>query len=118
MKFKRNEAFRYEFGVPLPATFHISKINNKPIESSSGDAKIHDISPGGMKIEASLNLPANQQVELTMQVNIEEVQLTLVGEIVWQKKQSNKFYYGIELITEDYEDAIIDALKKYQKAHK
>ena len=118
MKFKRNEAFRYDFGVPLPATFHISKINNKQIDSSNGEAKIHDISPGGLKMEASLNLPAKQQVELTINVHVEDVELTLVGVIMWQKHQFNKYFYGIELITEDYEDSIIDALKKYQKAHK
>ncbi|MED4016614.1 hypothetical protein [Sutcliffiella cohnii] len=64
MKFKRNEVFRYEFGVPLPLSFIIQKINGTEVRSSSGHAQLLDISPGGMKIESDLVLPKKHDIEL------------------------------------------------------
>lgn len=115
MKFKRNEAFRYEFGVPVPLSFIIQKINGTEVRSSSGHAKLLDISPSGMKIESDLVLPKKHDIELLFTVRIGKTEIEVRGKVVWQKQFGQLFQYGIFLLDKETEDSIIDALKELQR---
>jgi hypothetical protein len=115
VRFKRQEAFRYEFGQPLPCTFRIAQIGEKKVESDKGKAEIYDISPKGMKIATSLNIPLDKTsiiIEITF--TLSELELTFLGRLVWQKKFANDYFYGVNLIlSQDEGQRLIDELKKY-----
>ncbi|WP_169864787.1 PilZ domain-containing protein [Sutcliffiella halmapala] len=118
MKYKRNEPFRYEFGVPVDMNFFISRIDGKSASSSEGEGKMLDISPSGLRMQSSLNIPSNKDIELTLQITIGNQELSLIGKIVWQKKVYPSYQYGVELISEAFEEQIISALKEFQKQHR
>ncbi|MGO4888395.1 PilZ domain-containing protein [Anaerobacillus sp. MEB173] len=115
MRYKRAETFRYEFGRPLECEFKIIKINGGDKASNPGKAKLHDISPSGLKISTNLNLLCHKnEVEL-------EVQFTLFscfvvrGKIVWQKlDRYGEYFYGVNLFIDDKgKDELINDLKNY-----
>ncbi|MGD6832453.1 PilZ domain-containing protein [Sutcliffiella halmapala] len=118
MKYKRNEPFRYEFGMPVRVNFYISRINGKTTASSEGEGVVLDISPSGLRMQSSLNIPSNQEVELTMHMTIGSREIALIGNIVWQKKVYPTYQYGVEMISDAFEEQIIFALKEFQKSHR
>jgi hypothetical protein len=115
VRFKRQEAFRYEFGQPLSCTFRIAQVGEKKVESDKGKAEIHDISPKGMKIATQLNIPFDKKsiiIEITF--TLSEFELTFLGKLVWQRKFANDYFYGVHLIlSQEEERRLIDELKKY-----
>jgi hypothetical protein len=115
VRFKRQEAFRYEFGQPLPCTFRIVQVGEKKVESDKGKAEIHDISPKGMKIATPLNIPLDKTaiiIDITFILN--EIELTCLGKLVWQRKMANDYFYGVNLILSHAEEQrLISELKKY-----
>jgi hypothetical protein len=119
MRFKRQEAFRYQFGQPLPCTFRIVRIGDKEIDSEKGTAEIHDISPRGMKIETAYNIPPHPKViqtEFTFILN--DVELSFLGTFVWQKKFANDYYYGVQLsLSHEQEEILIREIKRYAVLH-
>ncbi|MFE7063220.1 PilZ domain-containing protein [Sutcliffiella sp. NPDC057660] len=118
MKYKRNEPFRYEFGMPVRVNFYISRINGKTTASSEGEGTVLDISPSGLRMQTSLDIPTNQEVELTMHMTIGSREIALIGNIVWQKKVYPSYQYGVEMISDAFEEQIIFALKEFQKQHR
>lgn len=117
MKYKRNEPFRYEFGMPIKVNFYISRINGKTTASSEGEGRVLDISPKGLRLQTSLDIPAKQEVELTMHLTIGSRDIVLIGNIVWQKKVYPSFQYGVEMISDAFGGQIVFALKELQKQH-
>ncbi len=119
MRFKRQEAFRYQFGQPIPCVFRIVRIDDKEIESEKGTAEIHDISPRGMKIETTYNIPPHPKViqtEITFMLN--EVEFNFLGTFVWQKKFANHYYYGLQLLlSREQEEILISEIKRYAFLH-
>ncbi|WP_417899037.1 PilZ domain-containing protein [Bacillus haimaensis] len=118
MKYKRNEPFRYEFGMPVRVNFYISRINGKTTASSEGEGVVLDISPSGLRMQSSLDIPSNQEVELTMHMTIGSREIAVIGNIVWQKKVYPTYQYGVEMISDAFEEQIIFALKEFQKQHR
>jgi len=118
MKYKRNEPFRYEFGMPVMVNFYISRINGKTTASSEGEGVVLDISPSGLRMQSSLDIPSNQEVELTMHMTIGSREIALIGNIVWQKKVYPTYQYGVEMISDAFEEQIIFSLKEFQKQHR
>lgn len=115
MRYKREETFRYEFGRPIVGVFKIMNVNGENLISSPGNTKIHDISPGGLRISTELDLPIDKN-KITVEVEFDLISSNKVsGEIVWKKKSYNgEFFYGIELlITRDDKDHLINELKSF-----
>lgn len=118
MKYKRNEPFRYEFGMPVRMNFYISRFNGNTTASSEGEGRVLDISPSGLRMETSLDIPSNQEVELTMHMTIGSREIAVIGNIVWQKKVYSSYQYGVKMISDAFEEQIIFALKEFQKQHR
>lgn len=119
MRFKRQEAFRYQFGQPLPCTFRIVRIDNREIESDKGAAEIHDISPRGMRMKTSLDIPPRPReihIEVTFMLN--DVEFSFIGTLVWQRKTANDYYYGLQLLLSfQQEEILIREIKRYAVLH-
>jgi hypothetical protein len=119
MRFKRQEAFRYEFGQPIPCSFRIVRIGEKEVESDKGKAEIYDISPKGMKIGTSLNIPLEKKVIiLEVSFTLNKTELIFHGRLVWQRRFANDYFYGVNLILSLSEETkLINELKQYVALH-
>ncbi|WP_138417575.1 PilZ domain-containing protein [Aquibacillus sediminis] len=135
MRYKRDEAFRYEFGTPIPCEIKIIKINEQRVDSSEGDANIHDLSPSGLRIASDLDLLSDRNdVEIRIRFTLSDGPTELgnsedsdsqdenivTGKIIWQKPHfSGEQFYGVELYNDDQtKDQIIDQLKHFIQQEK
>ncbi|WLR49923.1 PilZ domain-containing protein [Bacillus tianshenii] len=118
MIYRRDEAFRYEFGTPLDCKFSIIQINDKPYNSKQGAGKIHDISPRGLKIKAPLDLNAKQnEVKIEIHFELMKRDFSIEGTVLWQEKFIDTFIYGIELdIFDDTQELLIRQIKLHASA--
>jgi hypothetical protein len=117
MNYKREEAFRYEFQEPLFCTFRIMRINNVKRKSNYGQAKIHDISPNGLKMSISLNIPLEEQsVEIEIEFLLNNTSITLTGELIWKKKDINIYSYGVKFtISDSLKNHFVNEIKFHSK---
>ncbi|WP_163969386.1 PilZ domain-containing protein [Oceanobacillus halotolerans] len=115
MRSKREEAFRYTFGRPLPAFFKITKIDDDLVTTAEGNAEIIDISPSGLKIHSQLTIPDTDQktIEISIRFTLNDEELNYHGIIVWKDRLN---HYGIDLLTDEEEQQnLIEQLKIYSK---
>ncbi|PYZ91638.1 hypothetical protein CR194_18575 [Salipaludibacillus keqinensis] len=117
-RYKREEPLRYEFARPLDVSFYISRLRGESYQSSRGKGVIHNISPGGLRLETSLKLHEVEDVEITFEIEIGTFSIQPTGTIVWKEIKGANYIYGIEYTSEDYGNDIIRALKEYPKAPK
>jgi PilZ domain len=114
MRYKRDEAFRFEFGVPLPIVFHIDEINGSATNSSDGKAKMLDLSLKGMKIATFLSLPVDSQheVKVTVHFVLNDRDYTVQGQLIWKKQRFKEYYYGMKFeVGPELIDALLSDLK-------
>ncbi|MCD7036115.1 PilZ domain-containing protein [Metabacillus sp. GX 13764] len=115
MRYNRYEPFRYEFARPLDMTFRIIEMNGKAVQTKEGKARLADISPTGLKMVSSLDLPVEHNT-LTgeMIVTITNEPITLHGQFLWKKKFFREFVYGAKLEkNEAASEKIIKELKNH-----
>ncbi|GGA77080.1 PilZ domain-containing protein [Ornithinibacillus halotolerans] len=118
MRYKRDEAFRFEFDEPIPITFTIDKINGIPVNTSEGAGKMLDLSLGGMKIATTLSLPVNKENEIGISIHFTIVQqlYSVQGKLVWKKVRDSENLYGIQfLANSSVQKAILRDLKLLRK---
>ena len=60
MRYKRQEAFRFQFEETIDAEFTFTKVDSNS-SSKKGKASIHDISPNGLRFHSAFDLPANDE---------------------------------------------------------
>lgn len=117
MRFKRQEPFRYQFGQPIPCKFRITRIGERQVETDKGAAEIHDISPRGIRMETSLNLPidsAKGEIEVELQFTIVDQPMNVRGVVIWKKTYVNEFQYGLSLeISKQEEMLLIGEIKRH-----
>jgi hypothetical protein len=120
MYFKRNESFRFSLDDPIPAFVKITYRKEDSIrESNGGETVIYDISQRGLKIRSSEDFPfPSNDSSLDIRFTLENLTITLVGNIVWKKQIGSRFLYGF-FSEEDpqTERVIISTLKSYAKNH-
>ncbi|GIO28690.1 PilZ domain-containing protein [Ornithinibacillus bavariensis] len=114
MRFKRDEAFRFEFGEPLPIIFQVDEINGKRMTLSDRKAKMLDLSLKGMKIVTSIPLPvdSHQEIKVTVHFLLNNQNYTIQGRLVWKKQRFKEYFYGLKfLVDPDLLDSILGDLK-------
>ena len=100
----------------LPIHFRISKIGDRVVNSSEGNAQLIDISPSGLKIQTVYEIPVKDSLDLEFELSINENPLILTGQIVWRNKTTIHFQYGIRLeVTPDLRQVVINELKTHAK---
>ena len=110
MQFKRSEGFRYDFPNPIHANYKIL-VNGlvENIEQPVYECQIHDISPHGMKMFSELSFGdlSNKMLQLEIHFILDEVAITAVGDIVWEKPYANGKLYGLVFINQPKLEALI-----------
>lgn len=114
-RFKRDEPLRYEFAQPLDVSFYLSRLRGKNSQSSRGKGVIKNISPGGLRLVTTFDLPKGDELEITFEFSIANHTIQPIGYIVWKEKKINSFLYGVNFISDDYKQDIILALKDIPK---
>lgn len=115
---KRKEPFRYTFEQPIDCLFEITGVNEEEVSSSKGKAQIINLSPHGIKLITSLEIPLmnDKSVFLTISFKLNEKTIAATGEIVWMKRRAKKYEYGLDLNESvETENLIIEQLKLYTK---
>ncbi|AEH47992.1 PilZ domain-containing protein [Parageobacillus thermoglucosidasius] len=119
MKFKRQEAFRYQFGQPLPCTFRLVHDDEKYIEIEEKNAHIHDISPRGMKLETPARIPCERGQEIEIIFTLNDVEFCFLGKIVWERPFARMHYYGVRLlISNEQGEKLISEIKRHAALHR
>lgn len=116
VRYKRNEAWRYEFMTPHDATFYISGLKERDHQSSSGKGVMLNISPGGLRLKTLLSLPDKEGMRLTFAIDIAGQTITPEGHIIWKKSDGKHFIYGVDFVTDEFEQQIIKAVKAFRKS--
>ncbi len=117
MRYKREEAFRFQFQKPLQGSIKVIKENGANVDSISSPIDIIDVSPNGLKFISPLNLavPENKYL-LEITFNLENRYLHILGEPVWKKTNGSDFTYGFNgLANDSTKQEIIETLKDYSK---
>lgn len=116
MKYRREEAFRYEFTEEVPCMFKIRSIISI---DSSFEGKIIDISPSGIKLFSSIDLPEKKNLLLLIEFLLNENPIVINAELIWKRKVGNGYHYGLKsLSTKDETTKIVHDLKLYVKNKK
>ncbi|MFT8320916.1 MAG: PilZ domain-containing protein [Bacillus sp. (in: firmicutes)] len=117
MKYKRDEAFRYQFKEPIEATFTFQTGNTNRM-SKMGKATIIDLSPNGLKFTSELDLPVdNKELLFFFRFILNKKEFSIPGNIIWKKQRHNYFQYGYEgKNDEETKKRIIEVLKEYSKS--
>lgn len=119
VRFKRQEGFRFSFHNPIPALFTIEELNGNVVKSSEGEAKLMDLSPNGMKLNTTLDIPVSKRnrVKVSVRFNLNDTTYQVHGEIVWREERFNHFFYGIHFVMDNKEQTnLVESLKCYVKS--
>ncbi|MEH7344034.1 PilZ domain-containing protein [Bacillus sp. JJ1532] len=117
MRYKREEAFRFQFRTPLEASVKIIKENGSYVAANVETAEIMDVSPHGVKFKTPLNLliPENQYLIEVIFV-IEGKMIHQLGHPVWKKVEGKNFSYGFNAVEDERtKKEIIQALKDFSR---
>ncbi|MBS4189020.1 hypothetical protein KHA94_02165 [Bacillus sp. FJAT-49705] len=117
MRYKREEAFRFQFREPLTGSLKIISINGKREDFYSDSIEIMDVSPNGLKFNTPLNLSINDnKYFLEVTFIIEGRTIRVLGVPAWKKTEGSIFAYGFNGIKDEKTNQeIIQALKEYSK---
>lgn len=117
MRFKREEAFRFQFQKPLHGSIKVIKENGANVDSISNSIDILDVSPNGIKFVSPINLAIREkQYLLEITFELENRYLHILGEAVWKKENGSNFTYGfIGMDNKSTKQEVIDTLKHYSK---
>ncbi|WP_400246953.1 PilZ domain-containing protein [Niallia sp. JL1B1071] len=115
MRYKRNEAFRYQLNDSLDAVFTL-KVDEDTL-SSKGHALIYNISPNGLRFRTEYDLPVgDSRLLLQLQFILNGTEISMPGQITWKKKLGNLFEYGFEGTGDnESKQKIINGLKELSR---
>ncbi|MGE7622506.1 PilZ domain-containing protein [Viridibacillus sp. NPDC096237] len=114
MKYNRLESFRHILQEPVKADFRLCMDGKEQGKlSSKVDCLILDMSPSGLKLSTSLNLPAeNYIIRMELTFILYSKPIRTLGEVKWKKFDYGSFLYGIDLDEDEaVEEMIISELK-------
>jgi hypothetical protein len=114
MRYRRGEAFRFEFGESLPIRFTIDELNGNAVKTSEGSANMLDLSLKGMKIVSPLSIPYKQgeKVKITIHFQLNHNFYSIQGNIVWKKQRFSDYFYGIHsIVNPSIQERILEDLK-------
>lgn len=89
MRYNRTDFFRYQFSPSLPAIFRLQLNNEEHYLSNEAKCEILDISTGGAKFFAHLDLPIrSNKVAVQLEFTLYKQPLEVLGNIVWKKDEA------------------------------
>lgn len=106
MKGKENrKSFRVRCKVPICTQISIVKINDKSVNTGTGDICLEDISPGGLKFLSGLDMPVSDIMIIEFKLIIENELKAFYGYILRKEELDNNIYrYGVKFINDDAEN--------------
>ncbi|MFO1445704.1 hypothetical protein KDN24_21400 [Bacillus sp. Bva_UNVM-123] len=117
MRYKREEAFRFQFQKPIQGMIKVLKENGANVDTPETPIDIMDISPNGLRFKSSLNLAIHEKSYLLeISLEIDNRNLHILGQPIWKKTMGVDFFYGFEgMDNKGTKQEIIETLKDYSK---
>lgn len=110
MRYKRDEAFRFQFRSPICGFV----LNPHDEQSEAIAILIPDMSPNGLKIHSETTLPPYDLYEVHFTLNDQRIRI--LGKIAWEKQIGRIYTYGLQgLNDKETMRAIVEGLKVYSK---
>ena len=95
MFYKRQESFRYTFGIPPEVLLKVQAVENEKATLSKGYGLMLDISPKGAKLFSEEDLLENlKDVQLKFVLNHETI--TVKADFAWKKAYEIGWLYGVD----------------------
>ncbi|WP_047982615.1 PilZ domain-containing protein [Ornithinibacillus contaminans] len=114
MRFKREEAFRYEFQEPLAVEIQLAATDEKE-EAKKIKGKIIELSPDGARLTTEDEI-AGEEITISFKLNDKNYYFT--SNIVWTKQLMTTYTYGLSHnIDEELQREIIEEIKVYARNH-
>ncbi|GKV67536.1 hypothetical protein NCCP2716_00340 [Sporosarcina sp. NCCP-2716] len=97
MHYKRDEAFRFPFSVPVPAEFSIHLKNSDQPGTGTGDAELLDISPGGTRMRTAYDIPVKRDtIAVRLRFILYQQPISTDAVIVWKVASDGCWTYGVD----------------------
>ncbi|MDG5787453.1 hypothetical protein QA612_08090 [Evansella sp. AB-P1] len=112
---KQGNTITYKLTQPTPIIFQISKINRKKVSSSKGEGELIDLSNSNLTFQTTLQLPTDNNIELSFTFFIGFIEMTLTGTVLLKKELSNSYLYNVEISSDNRVSEIIYHLKNYER---
>lgn len=113
MRYKRDEAFRFQFREPLNGVLTFQLANELEFKK---EVKIMDISPNGLKLLGPSNIPVNEESEKKVSFIINDKEIEISGVLVWNRHMGENSLYGFQgNDDQSTKQMIVTSLKEYSK---
>ncbi|MBU8905320.1 EAL domain-containing protein [Desertibacillus haloalkaliphilus] len=100
----RRKFYRINFTNPLASTMTIVQFKGNNVQLGKSRSLIEDMSLGGLRFTAEINLPVRSDVILEFTTKILGEEISVRGFIVWkQEAHEDLFQYGLQFITTEKE---------------
>lgn len=114
MRFKREEAFRYEFQEPLAVEIQLAVADDEE-EAKKIKGKIIELSPDGARLTTEEEITGEV---VTISFKLNDTSYYFMSNIVWTKQLMTTYTYGLSHnIDDDLQREIIEDIKVYARNH-
>ncbi|NHN31599.1 PilZ domain-containing protein [Paenibacillus agricola] len=106
--YNKREYFRLSLQIPLSAELKIIGINEVSVETKYAQIVVVDISAGGLRIHAKLDLPLHIDLLLEFKFSLFDKQMKILGTITRKSMYSPELYeYGIRFSLDDHTHSLL-----------
>jgi hypothetical protein len=104
----KREYFRLSLQIPLAAELKIIGINQVSVDTKYAQIVVVDISAGGLRIHAKLDLPLHTDLLLEFKFSLFDKQMKILGTIARKSKYDHDLHeYGIQFSLDENTHSIL-----------
>lgn len=97
----------------IQAKVSIAHVFDSSVETGHTPVLLNDMSPSGLQFAAHLRFPVSKDYSIRLLVEFAEWQFSLIGHVVWRRREENLYVYGVELLPDRrLQAAIVRALQE------
>ncbi|UVI31628.1 PilZ domain-containing protein [Paenibacillus spongiae] len=95
----------------IQAKVSIVHVFDSSVETGHTSVLLNDMSPSGLQFAAHLRFPVSRDYTIRVLITFGEWQFSLIGHVVWRRREENLYVYGCELLSDrSLQAAIVQAL--------
>jgi c-di-GMP-binding flagellar brake protein YcgR len=108
MATNKREYFRLSLQIPLSAELKIIGINQISVDTKYAQIVVVDISAGGLRIHAKIDLPLNIDLLLEFKFSLFDKQMKILGTIARKSMYNQDLYeYGIQFSLNEKDHSVL-----------
>jgi c-di-GMP-binding flagellar brake protein YcgR len=104
----KREYFRLSLQIPLSAELKIIGINKLLVDTKYAQIVVVDISAGGLRIHAKIDLPLHIDLLLEFRFSLFDKQMKILGTITRKSRYNQELHeYGIRFSLDDNDNSVL-----------